>query len=740
MTRPAAEALPTSAAPMWWDGGERAITAREKARIEEHSPSCFTIALVPATPATKWAAAGRPDPHGNRYNCLRAALTLGHLTDDELANAVFMHGNEQPTMADLAAGTALPGITYLTAAKDRIRWLSRALSAAISEQQAGDGKWGARAQFEAWAKDRDMQVHRRDVPGLQRNGQYGNLYTEDAWQAWQAALAARQPGAQEPSQSWTTFQTLEVGRTYQLRSGGEIQITAHSGNPNKPFKSSHGSNYRSDGRYYGSDDSCLDLVKVRMGESLAQGIDLAPRPMDTAPRDGTLVRLLVDFDENAIEDSIGATWTIGACNDDNVSEGARIGWQFAGWCWTHDHFTQGTGAPVGWLPLIDSQRVAAPGAQEPVGFWIALDPAGAIHHGQQVFGGDSDSARKAVQESVGEDFVAGEPVRMMQVYAAPPAHGIDLGQQQDAARWRWVREQSGVTVSVEEADDDGDLAFVSGHTPAELDAAIDSLRDAAPEVGGAGQAANRSSPMKAQVMQVGEVVEDDRFPGGLADAVACVNELEELAEALHQKVFGHESDGESGASTVLQMTLRQLNEKHEQVGEVQGDARAQFEAWLKENSYNRDKLSSGRYVGDGVQIAWEAVQALAARQPAAQEVAVWVSPEQLEAHADPQRGEGGHYLPARKSSAGKFTQPLYRATPAQGIDLGPLVAELAAADSEYAEAKKRYHTVSAMSGAAGGRASCRTAYERELTAKSRLDAAVRTLIDQRDAAPGVGNG
>lgn len=89
-----------------------------------------------------------------------------------------------------------------------------------------------------------------------------------------AALAARQPGAQQPSPTWTSFQTLEVGRAYQLRSGGEIEITAHSGNPNKPFKSSHGSNYRSDGRYYGSDDSCLDLVKVRMGESLAQGIDL----------------------------------------------------------------------------------------------------------------------------------------------------------------------------------------------------------------------------------------------------------------------------------------------------------------------------------------------------------------------------------------------------------------------------------------------------------------------------------
>jgi hypothetical protein len=68
------------------------------------------------------------------------------------------------------------------------------------------------------------------------------------------------------------------------------------------------------------------------------------------------------------------------------------------------------------------------------------------------------------------------------LYTAPPAQGIDLGQQQDAARWRWVREQSGVTVSVEEADDDGDLAYVSGHTPEELDAAIDGQRDAAPGV------------------------------------------------------------------------------------------------------------------------------------------------------------------------------------------------------------------------------------------------------------------
>lgn len=62
-------------------------------------------------------------------------------------------------------------------------------------------------------------------------------------------------------------------------------------------------------------------------------------------------------------------------------------------------------------------------------------------------------------------------------WIAPAPQGVDLGQQ-DAARWRWVREQNGVTVSVEEADDDGDMTFVSGHTPEELDAAIDSQRDA----------------------------------------------------------------------------------------------------------------------------------------------------------------------------------------------------------------------------------------------------------------------
>ncbi|GEM_PF-7022045 len=126
----------TQPAVMWWDGGERAITAREKALIEEHSASSFSIPLMPAqTPGARWTADGQADPHGRQYECERAALTLGHYTDDELANAVFLHGNEQPSMAALAAGKALPGIAYLTAAKERIRWLSRHLAAALAVRQ-----------------------------------------------------------------------------------------------------------------------------------------------------------------------------------------------------------------------------------------------------------------------------------------------------------------------------------------------------------------------------------------------------------------------------------------------------------------------------------------------------------------------------------------------------------------------------------------------------------------------------
>ena len=79
------------------------------------------------------------------------------------------------------------------------------------------------------------------------------------------------------------------------------------------------------------------------------------RDMENAPKDGTMLRLLVSFDEHSTEDADEAP-TIGANNFDNDGEDA---WRFAGWCWTHDHFTQGVGTPVGWLPMIEASASTA---------------------------------------------------------------------------------------------------------------------------------------------------------------------------------------------------------------------------------------------------------------------------------------------------------------------------------------------------------------------------------------------
>jgi hypothetical protein len=50
---------------------------------------------------------------------------------------------------------------------------------------------------------------------------------------------------------------------------------------------------------------------------------------------------------------------------------------------------------------------------------------------------------------------------------------------------------------------------------------------------------------------------------------------------------------------------------------------------------------------------------LAALRASLSEPVLFVSPEQLLAHKDIEDGEFGAYLPARKTAAGKFTQPLF---------------------------------------------------------------------------------
>ncbi len=74
--------------------------------------------------------------------------------------------------------------------------------------------------------------------------------------------------------------------------------------------------------------------------------------MDTAPKDGTMLTLLVDYSgESNGHPLFDATtaWTVGFNNFDHDGDDA---WKFAGWCWSHDHFTEGTGKPIGWLPFL----------------------------------------------------------------------------------------------------------------------------------------------------------------------------------------------------------------------------------------------------------------------------------------------------------------------------------------------------------------------------------------------------
>lgn len=72
------------------------------------------------------------------------------------------------------------------------------------------------------------------------------------------------------------------------------------------------------------------------------------RPMEHAPTDGTVVLLLVEFTEHHFNEDEEATATLGCNFKDNSGDDV---WQFSGWSWEHDCFTQGQGKVIGWLPM-----------------------------------------------------------------------------------------------------------------------------------------------------------------------------------------------------------------------------------------------------------------------------------------------------------------------------------------------------------------------------------------------------
>lgn len=100
--------------------------------------------------------------------------------------------------------------------------------------------------------------------------------------------------------------------------------------------------------------------------STAPALMEGPYLMATAPKDSTIVRLLVEFEDGPFEEDNLPQWTIGTnhLNNTGVDE-----WLFAGWDWTHDRFTQGSGKVIGWLPMLATQPTASPEQAEAPSDW-----------------------------------------------------------------------------------------------------------------------------------------------------------------------------------------------------------------------------------------------------------------------------------------------------------------------------------------------------------------------------------
>jgi hypothetical protein len=75
-----------------------------------------------------------------------------------MANAVFMNYDVRPNLQDIIDGKAHSPIAYVTAAKERIRWLSRALERALGEAPPEKEKAGIMQQL---TKNEVAELNRR---------------------------------------------------------------------------------------------------------------------------------------------------------------------------------------------------------------------------------------------------------------------------------------------------------------------------------------------------------------------------------------------------------------------------------------------------------------------------------------------------------------------------------------------------------------------------------------------------
>lgn len=110
--------------------------ARREARRRFLAEIGVTDLNAAATPSSRALAAGEDRSFMEALDQERGSLCLGNHTDDELAAELFIYGDmssEDKTRALLSGKPS--SIAYLMAGKERIRWLSRHLDAALSSEE-----------------------------------------------------------------------------------------------------------------------------------------------------------------------------------------------------------------------------------------------------------------------------------------------------------------------------------------------------------------------------------------------------------------------------------------------------------------------------------------------------------------------------------------------------------------------------------------------------------------------------
>ena len=209
--------------------------------------------------------------------------------------------------------------------------------------------------------------------------------------------------------------------------------------------------------------------------NLSEGVEVSPwlwpnvawLPIESAPKDGTLLRLLVQFDDNATEDSTEPCPTIGVNTFGHSGEEV---WRFAGWDWSHDCFTEGSGTPIGWLPLLDYAQPAqqVEGAGTPV-YFVKTTPGGNGWY-------EVDKNRYDAEE---------ESLRRVLLSSSATALSSAPSEQDkvDAERYRLLKASDWYIGPEYDANEAGGIVGYENHNAGDLDSAV-SARAAQEKQGG----------------------------------------------------------------------------------------------------------------------------------------------------------------------------------------------------------------------------------------------------------------